>query len=149
MLEGKKKSFKISTIFKNLSNKKTLLIEIIELLIPNFWEPPLRTVFENQLVYNLWEPVVWKLAEIFSLKILKPCPVFLKMNVFLKSWDGSFKCHWKVNPVVLNKNWEPAYPSPRSGFADEPHPRLPVQGHILSVGGDVLTSLLKSIFEGR
>jgi hypothetical protein len=36
MLEGKKKSFKISTIFKNLSNKKTLLIEIIELLIPNF-----------------------------------------------------------------------------------------------------------------
>jgi hypothetical protein len=35
MLEGEKKSFEISTIFYNLSNKKTLLIEIIEFLIPN------------------------------------------------------------------------------------------------------------------
>lgn len=111
-------------------------------MIPNFWEPPLRSVFENQLVYSLWEPALRKLAEIFSLKILKPCSVFLKINVFLKSWDGSYKCHWKLNPVVLNKNWEPAYPSPRSGFADEPHPRLPVQGHTLSTCGDFCLSIL-------
>ncbi len=26
-----------------------------------------------------------------------------------------------------------------SGFTDEPHPRFPVQGHILRVGGDALS----------
>jgi hypothetical protein len=29
-------------------------------------------------------------------------------------------------------------------LTDEPHPRLPVQGHILSVGGDAISMQLRS-----
>jgi hypothetical protein len=33
-----------------------------------------------------------------------------------------------------------------TGLTDEPHPRVPVQGHILSVGGDALT-IERSLFQ--
>jgi hypothetical protein len=82
---------------------KKLLVEIIEVLIPNFEE-------------HFWKPIgmkfvrtgILKISWNFFLKILKPYLVLLKMGE-RKNWNNTYKCYWKPNPTILNKNWELLY----------------------------------------
>ncbi len=106
------KTYEITTLKKHV---KTLLI-------PNFENTQglgFRVKPKTLNPLGLWKPAGVKFVRttpfkthwnVFSqnFETLPSSPKYQNYS-FSKNQDGSYKCYWKLDPTILNKNWEPPY----------------------------------------
>jgi len=80
MLKGFFKKIRIFTFYWIIFKSLKKYVEKIK----TFDSQYVKTTFENKLVWNVWELILWKLGEIILPKILKPYLGLLKKTNKIK-----------------------------------------------------------------